>query len=53
MPEVFEVEIRLADNQIKIVTVQVEKFWGKKHFIGGYWNQMNGMAYDNAFSQTD
>jgi len=25
MPEMFEVEIRLADNQIKIVTVQVEK----------------------------
>lgn len=28
MPEVFEVEIRLADNQIKIVTVQVDKFRG-------------------------
>ena len=25
MPDMFEVEIRLADNQIKIVTVQVEK----------------------------
>ena len=25
MPAMFEVEIRLADNQIKIVTVEVEK----------------------------
>lgn len=53
MPEVFEVEIKLADNQIKIVTVQVEKFKGRKFFIGGYRNQANGMAYDNAFTQTD
>ena len=50
MPEVFEVEIKYADNQLKIVTVQVEKFKGKKAFIGGYRNQVNGMAYDNAFS---
>lgn len=53
MPEVFEVEIKLADNQIKIVTVQVDKFKGSKPFIGGYRNQTNGMAYHNAFSQTD
>jgi hypothetical protein len=25
MPTMFEVEIRLSDNQIKIVTVEVEK----------------------------
>jgi len=50
MPTEFEVEIRLADNQIKIVPVKVEKFRGKKHFIGGYWSMKNGMAYDHAFS---
>lgn len=53
MPEVFEVEIKQADNQIKIVTVQVDKFKGRKPFIGGYRNQTNGMAYHTAFTQTD
>lgn len=53
MPEVFEVEIRLADNQIKIVTVQVDKFKGDKAFIGGFRSQANGLAYHNAFTQTD
>ncbi len=53
MPEVFEVEIRLADNQIKIVTVQVDKFQGAKPFVGGFRNNKNGLGYDHAFSQTD
>ena len=53
MPDMFEVEIRLADNQIKIVTVQVEKFTAEKPFIGGYRNKTNGLAYNNAFTQTD
>ena len=53
MPDVFEVETRLADNQVKIVTVQVEKFKGEKPFIGGFRSTSNGVAYHNAFSQTD
>jgi hypothetical protein len=39
MPNLFEVEIRLADNQIKIVTVEVEKASRPKAYLGGYRNR--------------
>lgn len=39
MPSVFDVEIKLADNQIKIVTVEVEKAMRDKPYIGGYVNK--------------
>lgn len=42
MPEMFEVEIRLADNQIKIVTVQVEKHARQKPYLGGFRNNKTG-----------
>ena len=35
------------------MTVQVDKFDGKKNFIGGFRNKRNGLAYHNAFTQTD
>lgn len=53
MPAMFEVEIRLADNQIKIVTVEVEKQSKLKPYIGGFRNNKTGQAYHHAFSQTD
>jgi hypothetical protein len=53
MPAMFEVEIRLADNQIKIVTVEVEKQSKMKPYIGGFRNTKTGQAYHHAFSQTD
>jgi hypothetical protein len=53
MPEMFEVEIRLADNQIKIVTVQVEKQARQKPYLGGFRSNKTGQAYHHAFSQTD
>jgi hypothetical protein len=42
MPAMFEVEIRLADNQIKIVTVEVEKQSKAKPYIGGYRSTKTG-----------
>lgn len=42
MPTMFEVEIRLADNQIKIVQVEVEKQSRPKPYIGGYRNNKSG-----------
>lgn len=42
MPAMFEVEIRLADNQIKIVTVEVEKQSKGKPYIGGFRNNKSG-----------
>lgn len=53
MPDMFEVEIRLADNQIKIVTVQVEKQNRLKPYIGGFRSTKTGQAYHHAFTQTD
>ena len=53
MPAMFEVEIRLADNQIKIVTVEVEKQSKAKAYIGGFRNNKTGQGYHHAFSQTD
>lgn len=53
MPAMFEVEIRLADNQIKIVTVEVEKQSKVKPYIGGFRNTKTGQGYHHAFSQTD
>lgn len=53
MPAMFEVEIRLADNQIKIVTVEVEKQSKLKPYIGGFRNNKTGQGYHHAFSQTD
>ena len=50
MPAMFEVEIRLADNQIKIVTVEVEKQPKLKPYIGGFRNNKTGQAYHHAFS---
>jgi len=42
MPNMFEVEIRLADNQIKIVSVEVEKVSKMKPYIGGFRNNRSG-----------
>lgn len=42
MPNMFEVEIRLADNQIKIVTVEVEKATRQKPYLGGFRNNRTG-----------
>lgn len=53
MPNKFEVEIRLSDNQIKIVTVEVEKQSKPKPYFGGYRNNRSGVTYHHAFSQTD
>lgn len=53
MPGSFDVEIKLADNQIKIVTVQVEKAVRDKPYIGGYVNRRNDARYHHAFTQTD
>ena len=53
MPEVFDVEIKLADNQIKIVTVEVEKAKKEKPYIGGLLNRKNETRYYHAFTQTD
>lgn len=53
MPNKFEVEIRLADNQVKIVTVAVEKQQRAKPYFGGFRNNRNGVTYHHAFTQTD
>lgn len=53
MPSVFDVEIKLADNQIKIVTVEVEKAKREKPYIGGYVNRRDERKFYHAFSQTD
>jgi len=50
MPNMFEVEIRLADNQIKIVTVEVEKAARQKAYLGGFRNNRSGQMYHHAFS---
>jgi hypothetical protein len=42
MPNMFEVEIRLADNQIKIVSVEVDKATKEKPYIGGFRNNRTG-----------
>ncbi len=53
MPNKFEVEIRMADNQIKIVTVTVEKQQRPKPYFGGFRNNRSGVTFHHAFSQTD
>ena len=53
MPNKFEVEIRLADNQVKIVTVAVEKQQRPKCYFGGFRNNRTGITYHHAFTQTD
>ena len=53
MPNKFEVEIRMQDNQIKRVTVEVEKQQRYKPYFGGYRNNATGQAYHHAFTQTD
>mmetsp|Transcript_32412 Transcript_32412/g.23945 ORF Transcript_32412/g.23945 Transcript_32412/m.23945 type:complete len:105 (+) Transcript_32412:221-535(+) len=53
MPNMFEVEIRLADNQIKIVSVEVEKASKPKAYIGGFRNNRSGQMFHHAFTQTD
>jgi hypothetical protein len=50
MPNVFEVEIRLADNQIKIVTVEVEKASRPKAYLGGFRNRQSGLQYHHTFT---
>ena len=50
MPNKFEVEIRLSDNQIKIVTVEVEKQQRPKPYFGGYRNNRTGVTYHHSFS---
>ena len=53
MPNKFEVEIRLADNQVKIVTVSVEKQQRAKPYFGGFRNNRTGITYHHSFTQTD
>jgi hypothetical protein len=53
MPGVFDVEIKLADNQIKIVTVEVEKAKKEKPYIGGFVNRRDERKFYHAFTQTD
>lgn len=53
MPQKFEVEIRMQDNSIKRVTVEVQKQEKMKPYFGGYRNNRTGMAYHHAFTQTD
>lgn len=53
MPNKFEVEIRMQDNQIKRVTVEVEKQQRYKAYFGGYRNNVTGIAFHHAFTQTD
>ena len=50
MPNKFEVEIRLADNQVKIVSVAVEKQQRPKPYFGGFRNNRNGVTYHHAFT---
>jgi len=53
MPEKFEVEIRMQDNQIKRVTVEVKKIDKKKPYFGGFRNNRTGQDFHHAFTQTD
>ena len=53
MPPKFEVEIRLPDNEIHIVTVEVEKATRPKPYLGGYRNNRTNLVYHHAFAQTD
>lgn len=54
MPNNFEVEIRMQDNQVKRVTVEVEKADPKKKaYFGGFRNNRTGQAYHHAFTQTN
>ena len=50
MPNKFEVEIRLADNQVKIVTVSVEKQQRQKPYFGGFRNNRTGITYHHSFT---
>lgn len=42
MPDKFEVEIRMQDNQIKRVNVEVTKADKMKPYFGGYRNNRTG-----------
>jgi len=53
MPDKFEVEIRMQDNQIKRVNVEVTKVDKMKPYFGGYRNNRTGQAFHHAFTQTD
>ena len=53
MPPKFEVEIRRPDNEIHIVTVEVEKATRPKPYLGGYRNNRTNLVYHHAFAQTD
>lgn len=50
MPNKFEVEIRLADNQVKVVTVAVDKQQRPKPYFGGFRNNRTGVTFHHAFS---
>jgi len=53
LPDSFYVDIRMQDNSVKRVKVEVQKADNPKPYFGGYVNRMNGQAYHNAFTQTD
>lgn len=53
MPNKFEVQVRLADNQVKVVTVIVEKQQRPKPYFGGFRNNRSGVTFHHAFTQTD
>mmetsp|Transcript_11414 Transcript_11414/g.19266 ORF Transcript_11414/g.19266 Transcript_11414/m.19266 type:complete len:252 (+) Transcript_11414:101-856(+) len=53
MPNKFEVEIRMQDNSIKRVTVEVQKADKMKPYFGGFRNNRTGQAYHHSFTQTD
>lgn len=53
MPNKFQVEVRMQDNQIKRVNVEVEKQKRPKPYFGGFRNNKTGYIYHHAFTQTD
>jgi len=53
MPNNFEVEIRMQDNQVKRVTVEVQKADKKKPYFGGFRNNRTGQHYHHSFTQTN
>jgi hypothetical protein len=53
MPEVIEVELKSPDGSVRIVTVEVEKAWKNKPYLGGYRNKATGQEFHNACTNTD
>lgn len=51
MPEVFTVQVTIG-KETKEVLVRVEKFKGKKPFLGGYKHRLSGVEYHHASAQT-